>query len=66
MHYNAPDRFQAPWQDVGKHQTRFSGLRRLWVHPPHGIITWWRCCIAGEGSTSGDTRESAIDNAKRW
>jgi hypothetical protein len=66
MHYNDPHRFSAPWIDAGKHQTRTAGLRRFWLHPPTAETPYWTCSIAGEGSTCGDTREAAIESAKRW
>lgn len=64
-HYNSPDRFAPPWEDAGKHMTG-AGLRRLWLHPPQGPCTYWTCAVAGEGSTSGDTRQAALENGKRW
>jgi hypothetical protein len=66
VHYNDPDRFSPPWEDGGKHDTRTAGVRRLWLHPPGGQRPYWICAVAGEGSTSGNTRAEAIENGKNW
>lgn len=65
-HYNSPSRYSAPWIDAGKHMTRTAGLRRLWLYPPLDEKDYWTCAIAGEGSTSGDTQEQALENGKAW
>ena len=65
-HYNSPDRFSPPWIDCGKHQTRTSGLRQLWALPPGNGSIYWLCSVAGEGSTSGDTKEEALERGKNW
>jgi hypothetical protein len=66
QHYNSPDRYRAPWEDAGKHQTRTAALRRLWLHPPQRPGGQWTCCVAGEGSTCGPTREAAIAAGINW
>lgn len=65
-HYNSPERYSAPWQDAGTHRTRTAGLRRLWLHPPHQEGAYWSCIVAGEGSTSGASREEALANGRAW
>ena len=64
MHYNSYDRFSAPWVDAGVHVTRSAGRRRLWLL--EGDDGYWLCAIAGEGTTGGDTREAALENARNW
>jgi hypothetical protein len=63
-HYNDPDRLPAPWIDAGIHHTRTAGRRRLWLFEREDGT--WSCSVAGEGSTSGSTREEALQRGKEW
>jgi hypothetical protein len=65
-HYNSPDRFSAPWEDCGKHKTRTAGLRRIWIMKPDYEGDRWRVVIAGQGTSSGATKEEAMRNAVNW
>lgn len=63
-HYNDPDRFSGEWEDAGLHQTATYGLRRLWLHAPADGRDYWICAVAGAMSTSGDTRDEALQSGK--